>query len=456
MDKAETAELPGNDASWYRALLEEDGTNNGAVDAGILDPPPSGLPTFTPPPTMVTVEPHNEQADTGDVDLAGIEDSDEPDPNDGIGATLAGTAAAVTPPDQPTTEIASPLTDNDNDNDNGESAAAGTLVPDPTTDPDLTPGERELSPGESASEMVGHLWTSSAQDGPIDGWAPDDMDRAISSQRSFRWTPVIAFTAVIVLVVVGLVLLPTITRSRANNHRNMMTAALDALRGELPDTQTSLEIATEPDSTTTDLGDLSTQLTALSAKASAVDGAGRASLPSTPPLTSSQPIDELAPVQKRLEPLATTALTIQQRIANLVEYRMLMTNFLVLPDLPTEADAPTQSDLRVAMASAQAQSASILADLPEDVSLSEHAALARQINESFATWQVDYLEALRTQDAVRAEMLIADLTAQLNELEAQLVTPLAQIRRQADADLIDLARSIDDVVGLALGQVPAP
>lgn len=454
MDKAETAELPGNDASWYRALLEEDGTSNGAVDAGNLDPPPSELPAFTLPPTIVTVEPHNEQVDTGDVDSAGIEDSEEPDPHDGVGAALAGTAAAAPPTDQPTTEVAAPLTDTNNDN--YEPAAAGTLEPDPTTDPHLTPVERKLSPGESASEMVGHLWTSSAQDGPIEGWAPDDMDRAISSKRSFRWTPVIAFTTVVALVVVGLVLLPTITRSRANNHRDMMTAALDALRGELPDTQTSLEIATEPDSTTTDLGDLSTQLTALSAKASAVDGAGRASLPSTPPLTSSQPINELAPIQKRLEPLATTALTIQQRIANLVEYRMLMNNFLVLPDLPTEADAATQSDLRVAMASAQAQSASILADLPEDVSLSEHAALAKQTNESFATWQVDYLEALRTQDAVTAEVLIADLTAQLNELDAQLVTPLAQIRRQADADLIDLARSIDDVVGLALGQVPAP
>jgi hypothetical protein len=267
---------------------------------------------------------------------------------------------------------------------------------------------------------------------------------------------VIAFTIVIALVVVGLVLLPAITRNRANNHRNMMTAALDALRSELPDTQTSLEIATEPDSTTTDLGDLSTQLTALSAKASAVDSAGRAPLPSTLPLTSSQPIDELAPIQKRLEPLATTALTIQQRIANLIEYRMLMNNFLVLPDLPTEADPATQSDLRVAMASAQAESASILADLPDDVSLSEHTALARQINASFATWQVDYLEALRTQDTVTAEMLIADLTSQLNELDAQLVTPLAQIRRQTDTDLIDLARSIDEVVALALGQVPTP
>jgi hypothetical protein len=154
--------------------------------------------------------------------------------------------------------------------------------------------------------------------------------------------------------------------------------------------------------------------------------------------------------------LASTALTIQRRISNLVEYRTLMNDFLVLPELPTEADAAEQADLRVLLASAQAESASILADLPDDVSLSEHSALARSINDAFATWQVNYLEALRTQDAVRAENLIGEFKAQLDQLEAELVTPLAQIRRQTDTDLIDLARSIDEVTTQAEGGEPAP
>jgi hypothetical protein len=143
------------------------------------------------------------------------------------------------------------------------------------------------------------------------------------------------------------------------------------------------------------------------------------------------------------------AITIQRRIANLVEYRTLMSGFLVLPELPTEADNDTQAELRVELAAAQAESASVLAELPSDVALESHAALAREINERFATWQVDYLEALRTNDAAAAGELIAELESALAGLDNALVTPLAQIRRQTDADLIDLARDIDAVSTLA-------
>jgi len=228
------------------------------------------------------------------------------------------------------------------------------------------------------------------------------------------------------------------------------------LRRELPDTQVSLQIATEPAATVPQLNDLSTQLTVLSAKATVVDEAARTPLPSAPPLTSSGPIDELAPVQQRLEPLATTAHTIQRRIRDLVEYRTLISGFLSLPELPTEADNSTLADLRVILASAQAQSAAILTDLPGDVSLSAHSDMARSINDFFSTWQIDYLEALRIQDPVQAERLIADLDVRLINLDAELIEPLAQIRRQSDTDLIDLAGDIDEVMALAEGEQSVP
>jgi len=40
----------------------------------------------------------------------------------------------------------------------------------------------------------------------------------------------------------------------------------------------------------------------------------------------------------------------------------------------------------------------------------------------------------------------------LAELDNQLVTPLAEIRRQTDADIIGLAQSIDEVVLLVNGE----
>jgi hypothetical protein len=299
---------------------------------------------------------------------------------------------------------------------------------------------------EDTSEMVGKLWTASETGSPLDTWEPDDMDRTISSSRSFRWTSLIGALAVIGLIVVGLVLLPSIARGRADDHMDMYSTVLRELRGELPDTQRSLETATDPVTEVADLEGLSTQLTVLAAKASAVDVAAQAELPKTPPLTSSAPIDELEPVRQRLEPLGTVANTIQRRIANLVEYRVLMGGFLALPELPDTADSATQAELRVVLAAAQAESASILADLPSDVSLDAHRELARATNERFASWQVEYLEALRTEDVAGARELLVELDTLLTNLDNELVTPLAQIRRQTDTDLIDLARSIDEVV----------
>ena len=450
----EKRDLPGNDASWYRALLEEDSTKD--------VPPPTQpkqqlLLTVDEPETSdiedAVEELENEQANlsTDDPDsdtplsFAPEDDVDELDETSAgveeVGQEADATPDLVVQPPQMTGDT-EPVHFPEEISEVPEESTPVVAVP---------PLDETDDPVDNTSEMIGQLWSAREQETPLDDWAPDDMDRKITSSRPFRWTSVIGVLAVIGLIVVGLVLLPSITRNRADSHRDMITSALWDLRSELPDTQASLRTATEPETTVSALNDLSTQLTVLTARASEVDDAGRADLPSAPPFTSSSPIDELAPIQQRLEPLATTAQTIQRRIGNLVEYRSLMSGFMVLPELPTEADGSTQADLRVMLASAQAESASILSDLPSDVSLSEHQEAARSINEMFADWQIDYLEALRAQDPVTAEALVTDLSSRLAELDAQIITPLAQIRRQTDADLIDLARAIDDVIDLANG-----
>lgn len=500
MDSVETAELPGNDASWYRALLEDADVDVAPVGDQFTDPTPQpsqdALPLIGDPeepgphatdiPAWLTAHvepvpaigdepPEDQPPDDQPADDQPLDDQsldDQPPADDSAGdqrpeddathgeptseksaIAVDGNDVELLVADEPPVEEQNLLIDVDPETAT-EDIEPDVVQPEATGPVPEPEPDREPTPGEKSAEMVGKLWTARTPASPTDVWAPDDMDRQISSSRSFRWSTVVALIAVVGLVVVGLVLLPSITRGRANAYREAIGTALHSLRTELPETQTSLEVATEPDSTITDMSNLSTQLTALSAKASTVDAVGQQPLPSSPPLTSSEPIDELAPIRQRLEPLATTALTIQRRIANLAEYRTLMSGFLVLPELPAEAESSQQADLRVALASAQAESASILADLPDDVSLSDHRATAREINTGFATWQADYLEALRTRDAVTAEMLTTQLISQLRQLDAELVTPLAQIRRQTDADLIDLARSIDEVSALVNGENP--
>ena len=444
MEQLEKRGLPGNDASWYRALLVEQSNES---------PPESLLPDQQ----SLLVQVDADEPETTDTVV-------EPPITDPVvkSPILTGETEPIHFPNELSDDIGeadsdsshedaedTDVADGDEESVDVEVSPEAAEADEPPTIAPVPSAEPDGGAIDNTSEMVGQLWTSQEPDSPLDDWAPDEMNSTITSSRPFRWTSVIAVLAVIGLIVVGLVLLPSVTRNRADGHRDMMTTALWDLRSELPDTQSSLETATEPTSSVTALNDLSTQLTVLSAKASAVDEAGRSDLPAAPPFTSTSPIDELAPIQQRLEPLATTTQTIQRRIGNLVEYRTLMSGFLALPELPSEADSATQADLRVVLASAQAESASILADLPSDVSLSEHQDLARSINELFATWQIDYLEALRTLDADTARGLVNDLEGRLADLDEELITPLAQIRRQADADLIDLARAIDDVMDQA-------
>jgi hypothetical protein len=444
LEKVERRELPGNDASWYEALLGERGLGQQATSEVPVDQStPDNGPTASPDGAVLldpTSEDHPqlELAGDGTADIPGTPDSEdvsiaEPSPTeDPVAEDVAAEDDAVA---DATTESAEEAT-----------SPLVRAVP---------PIEVDDSPVETTSEMVGQLWTTPQSEEAMDTWEPGDMDRKIKSSRSFRWTSLTAVLAIAALIVVGLVMLPSIARGRADSHLDMYTTVLRELRGELPDTQQSLAVATDPPSTSAELAALSTQLTVLAADASALDEAAQAELPATPPLTSSAPIDELEPIRQRLEPLGTVAHAIQRRISNVVDYRILMSGFLALPDLPVAANATNQAELRVTLAAAQAESASILAELPSDVALDAHRALARDINERFSTWQVDYLEALRTEDAATAGDLLTELDGLLTELDNELVTPLAQIRRQTDTDLIDLARSIDQILLLTNGETQA-
>ncbi len=457
MEKVERRDLPGNDASWFNALLNDQPSTPRADEAA---------------PETATTAAADEEIDLDDELELGVilpAGSDEdpvhfpeedlpPPPEEDLAGVAEPQEAEEGPeerkPEDLQTETEPQAPEEPDDTEESEpSSSDDESLPLMRSVPELPEDE---SPVETTSERVGQMWSSTATAGPLDTWAPDEMDKQISSSRMFRWTSVLAAIAVVGLILIGLVLLPSITRNRADSHRDMLTTALTDLRAELPDTQNSLKIATEPVTDPTALRGLSTQLTALTARASTVAAVSQEDLPSSPPFTSSEPIDDLEPIRQRIEPIGTTAQTIQRRIANLVEYRTLMSGFLTVPDLPSMADSATQTELRVVLASAQAESASILAELPGDVSLDPHQDLARTINERFANWQVEYLDALRTEDATVAANLVAELSTALTDLDSELVTPLAQIRRQTDTDLIDLARSIDGVSALANGDGATP
>lgn len=458
MDTVEKRELPGNDASWYRALLgDQEGNGRPRTDRDAADAAAS-VGADTAALTDTSIDSSSEDTETADETVAASADEVAADPQTtALGGDVQKPVEFPSDTGEPDTADSEDLAGADaphaNQVDTAQPAPDTTAEKMITAVPPLAAADDAI---DNTSEMVGQLWTASAPSGPLDDWAPDDMDRKVSSSRSIRWTSIVGVLAIVGLIAVGLVLLPTIARNRADSHREMLTTALTDLRGELPETQTSLAVATDPASTPAELTALSTQLTALAAKASALDEAAMTELPSVPPFTGRAPIEELEPIRQELEPLGSIATSIQRRIANLAAYRTLMAGFLNLPDLPITADSSSQAELRVTLAAAQADSASILAELPDDVALAEHRSLARDLNERFSGWQVEYLEALRTEDSVIARGLLAELGDGLAALDNALITPLAEIRADTDMDLIALAGSIDAVVTEANGGSTSP
>lgn len=407
LESHERRGLPGNDASWFQALIGDQEELAGGAG--------------------VAIDEADSQPTTNDAALLATPGSQP----DGADTSVGPPGATATLPDSTAPEPRDP----DADTTTPHVVAAPSDEPDPS----------------NSTESVGKTWTPQDSDTGLEVWAPDEMDKTISSSRNIRWTSIIAVLVVIGLVATGLVLLPSVARSRADNRLDVYADALSELRAELRDTQISLETATNPSTGVEALDSLGTQLTVLAAKASTLDETAQMDLPAVPPLTSSEPIDALEPIRQRIEPLGTVAATIQRRIANLAHYRILLSGFLTLPELPTSADSATQAELRVRLAEAQAESASILSELPSDVSLDAHHAQAREVNDRFAGWQVEYLDALRTGDPAAASGLIEELDGLLTHLENELVTPLAQIREQTDTDVIDLARSIEEVMSLIDG-----
>lgn len=412
LDTKRRRELPGNDASWYRALLNDNPTEvsdrNGDSEPPVIPPPggPVESKVDTPPPAAPA--PATDPVDTPD-----------PPPT----AEPEGTVSPARPPTNA-----------------GSDSSVAPVTPAATPAP------------SNQDTMVGRLWESTAEQDALTDWKPEDLPHVIASKRSFRWPTVVLIIGALAVVVVGFLWLPSVTRARATDQRDLYQNTLMSLRRELPKAQTSLAVATDPTSTVAAMADRATELTAWAAAASEVDAVSSRALPAAAPLTSSAAIDHLEPIRQSLEPLATVAASIQARISRVIEYRTLMAGFLDLPDLPVAADDTEMSTLRVRLAAAQADAISVLSDLPDDPAFDEHRVQARKLADRFGDWQVEYLEALRTTDPTAAQALLTELDTARTGLLESIIGPLSEVRQQVDADIIDLATRVDAIlVTLAAG-----
>lgn len=299
--------------------------------------------------------------------------------------------------------------------------------------------------GESTTELVSELWNTADHPDPFEGWAPDELSHTIENERNFRWSLIILAAMGLLVVSASVVWLMRSSESRAAAQADDYLGALITIRTDLPDAQTVLALVTEPDADASQFPDVIPTVADLRADAETALELAAEPLPSAWPLASSQPFEELAPTRETTSREATTAEAIARRLGEVLDYRTLFAGFLDSGELPTRPEQDL-SELNLRLASAAADSATILSSLPGDAAFAQHTELARAALERFTTWQVDYVDALRTDDLDAVGLLLEELAAMRADLDRALVAGMAQIRNEVDESIISLAASLDAAI----------
>jgi len=148
--------------------------------------------------------------------------------------------------------------------------------------------------------------------------------------------------------------------------------------------------------------------------------------------------------------LGAQAESISGRLATTFTYRSTIPALFATPDLPTETDSGAVDGLSVSLAESLADTARLVADLPPDPTFDATRDLATQASQRYATWQLEYLDALREGDIDRATTLIEELDNAQSAIDRELDSALATVRSEVDPHIVTLASDVE----LAVTAVP--
>lgn len=290
---------------------------------------------------------------------------------------------------------------------------------------------------------VGQLWDPGGGGDILDGWTPEALSKTISGSRRFRWTVVAALVVLGALAMVALLVIPSFVERQADTLTTDYRQALLELNAELPPTQLVLERSTDPTASLDDIGAAAAALSALGESSDRVMELARTELPGTLPLVPRDSLAALQPARDRMVEVGALGGELSRRITLVAEYMSAADGLLATPRLPSEANDRRITDLSVTLAGVQAETASILATLPDDAALASHKALARQAQERLGSWQSEYLEALRIGESETATALINELADLRSGLDDALAAAKAALRTELDGGLLRLAGQIE-------------
>ncbi len=285
---------------------------------------------------------------------------------------------------------------------------------------------------------------------PLPTWEPDAASSLLGGHSYGRWIAAGVVVAVIAAFGWLAYTLPRGVQQDANELAANYRVSLTSLRNELPATQAALAILTDPVGSAEAVSAVAPAIGGINTRATVVVAQATAPLPSTPPLLPTAPLDDLEPTRSSMLIIGADAEGISGRLATTFAYRAAVPMLFATPELPTEADSATVDRLSVDLAESLAATARLISELPPDPTFAAARDLATAASERYATWQLEYLDALREGDTVRATALVAELDAANDAIEAELNRALAVVRAELDPRIVLLATETE----IAIVEIP--
>ena len=239
-------------------------------------------------------------------------------------------------------------------------------------------------------------------------------------------------------LVVAALWLPALVNGRASEQSDEYRTVLVEVRDSLVGAQGGLEAATEPSSQRTELLGVAPQLEPLAVASDSALTIAAEPLPEPLPLLPSGSIDDLVPSRDAVAAVGAEGADIAARIDDTTTYRLLLTEILVVPELPIEADGIETAALGAELAAIDANSRNAAAQLPSDPALADHKEVVIEAVSGFDEWAAEYLAALTAGDAALAADLIAQLEATQFALANSLVPSLRTVRSEVDDAIVVL------------------
>jgi hypothetical protein len=282
--------------------------------------------------------------------------------------------------------------------------------------------------------------------GTLDGWQPDDVSPRLSRHGWGRWVLAFLLVAIVAAGTAAFILLPRSVQQQADVLAVDYRESLTALRNELPRSQEALGTLTDPRSSQDAVSASVPSIGDLNTRASVVIGQATTALPSTPPLVPRDALETLEPTRTTMLILGAEAEGISGRLATTFTYRSTIPGLFRTPDLPTEADSSTVDGLSVSLAESLADTARLVAELPPDPTFDATRDLAAKASQRYATWQLEYLDALREGDVERAAALVEELGRARDAIVRELEIALATVRSEVDPHIVTLAGDVEAAV----------